>query len=80
LEQETMSRTPREALALDKARHCEIRIPSTKGDGCARSWLARFPSRSKRIDVVSRIIFPLIFGFFNLAYWSTYLTFKDGGK
>jgi anionic glutamate receptor len=55
-------------------------MPSSKGEGCARTWLARFPSRSKRIDVVSRIIFPLIFAIFNLAYWSAYLNFKDMGK
>ncbi|XP_055640471.1 glutamate-gated chloride channel isoform X4 [Toxorhynchites rutilus septentrionalis] len=30
-------------------------------------------SRSKRIDVISRITFPLVFALFNLVYWSTYL-------
>ncbi|XP_023344000.1 glutamate-gated chloride channel [Eurytemora carolleeae] len=29
--------------------------------------------RSKRIDVVSRFLFPFIFAVFNVAYWSTYL-------
>ena len=29
--------------------------------------------KAKRIDVASRIIFPLVFAVFNLAYWSTYL-------
>ena len=29
--------------------------------------------RSKRIDVVSRYLFPLVFAVFNLAYWTTYL-------
>lgn len=33
-------------------------------------------SRSKRIDVISRITFPLVFALFNLVYWSTYL-FRD---
>lgn len=33
----------------------------------------QFPSRSKRIDVMSRIIFPVVFAFFNFAYWGTYL-------
>lgn len=32
------------------------------------------PSRSKRIDVIARIIFPIIFAVFNLTYWLTYLT------
>ena len=31
------------------------------------------PDRSKRIDVVSRYLFPLVFAVFNLAYWTTYL-------
>ena len=33
----------------------------------------QFPSRSKRIDVMSRIIFPVVFALFNFAYWGTYL-------
>jgi hypothetical protein len=35
--------------------------------------LFRKCSRSKRIDVISRITFPLVFALFNLVYWSTYL-------
>lgn len=41
-----------------------------------RAWLNKFPSRSKRIDVISRIFFPLMFALFNLVYWTTYL-FRD---
>lgn len=40
-------------------------------------WFAKHklpPSRSKRIDVIARIIFPIIFAIFNLTYWLTYLT------
>lgn len=40
---------------------------------CCQSWLSKFPTRSKRIDVMARIIFPIVFALFNLAYWSTYL-------
>ncbi len=29
--------------------------------------------KAKRIDVAARILFPLIFAFFNLSYWSHYL-------
>ncbi|XP_053212603.1 glutamate-gated chloride channel-like [Panonychus citri] len=36
-------------------------------------WLRKFPTRSKRIDVVSRILFPTMFALFNLVYWITYL-------
>ncbi|OXA43920.1 Glutamate-gated chloride channel [Folsomia candida] len=74
-------RHPREALALDKARQCEIHMAmAPKREGCARTWLSKFPSRSKRIDVVSRITFPLIFALFNLAYWCAYLLRKDDSE
>uniref|UniRef100_T1L3J8 Uncharacterized protein n=1 Tax=Tetranychus urticae TaxID=32264 RepID=T1L3J8_TETUR len=36
-------------------------------------WLRKFPTRSKRIDVLSRILFPTMFALFNLVYWITYL-------
>ena len=34
----------------------------------------RVQSEAKRIDVISRIIFPLSFAGFNVMYWSYYLT------
>ena len=52
--------------------HCELHMQPRKKN-CCRSWLSKFPTRSKRIDVISRIFFPIVFAFFNLAYWSTYL-------
>ena len=39
-----------------------------------KAWLNKFPSRAKKIDVLSRVLFPAIFAFFNLAYWTFYLT------
>jgi hypothetical protein len=36
-------------------------------------FFSQFPSRSKRIDVMSRILFPVVFAVFNFAYWGTYL-------
>ena len=30
--------------------------------------------RSKRIDIVARIIFPIVFATFNLCYWTFYLS------
>jgi hypothetical protein len=42
-----------------------------------KSLLSKFPSRAKRIDVISRFIFPLIFAVFNLAYWLYYLFAKS---
>nr|CAD7569917.1 unnamed protein product [Timema californicum] len=65
-------RHPGDALALEKARQCEIHM-QPKRENCCRTWLSKFPTRSKRIDVISRITFPLVFALFNLVYWSTYL-------
>lgn len=42
-----------------------------------QSLLSRFPSRAKRIDVISRVIFPMVFAIFNLAYWLYYLFAKS---
>ncbi|XP_034942935.1 glutamate-gated chloride channel isoform X9 [Chelonus insularis] len=59
-------------VTMDKVRQCEIHMQLPKKN-CCRSWLSKFPTRSKRIDVISRITFPLVFALFNLVYWSTYL-------
>ncbi|XP_030025940.1 glutamate-gated chloride channel isoform X3 [Manduca sexta] len=59
----------------NKMRQCEIHISQPRKN-CCRLWMSKFPTRSKRIDVISRITFPLVFAIFNLAYWSTYL-FRD---
>ncbi|KAL7296933.1 hypothetical protein TKK_0009374 [Trichogramma kaykai] len=59
-------------MSMEKMRQCEIHQAPPKKN-CCRSWLSKFPTRSKRIDVIARIIFPLVFALFNLAYWSTYL-------
>ncbi|XP_049964237.1 glutamate-gated chloride channel isoform X8 [Schistocerca serialis cubense] len=61
---------------LDKVRQCEIHM-QPKRENCCRTWLSKFPTRSKRIDVISRITFPLVFALFNLVYWSTYLFRED---
>ncbi|RWS24921.1 glutamate-gated chloride channel-like protein [Leptotrombidium deliense] len=44
---------------------------------CYKRWLSRFATRSKRIDVFSRIFFPIMFAMFNLVYWFTYLFRED---
>lgn len=50
---------------------------SKLGVNFVMNWLRKFPSRSKRIDVISRIFFPLMFALFNLVYWTTYLFRED---
>ncbi|XP_073845650.1 glycine receptor alpha 1 isoform X20 [Musca autumnalis] len=54
-------------------RQCEVHMQAPKRPNCCKTWLSKFPTRSKRIDVISRITFPLVFALFNLVYWSTYL-------
>lgn len=70
--QKPLVRHPEDTMSMDKLRQCEIHMQPRKKN-CCRSWLSKFPTRSKRIDVISRIFFPIVFAFFNLAYWSTYL-------
>jgi anionic glutamate receptor len=60
----------------EKLRACEIHVSLPKKNWCKR-WLSKFPTRSKRIDVISRIFFPLMFALFNLVYWTTYLFRED---
>jgi len=48
-------------------------IRSSGNQRCAYSWLSGFKMRSKRIDVIARIIFPVMFAMFNLIYWTSYL-------
>ncbi|XP_043232513.1 glutamate-gated chloride channel-like isoform X1 [Amphibalanus amphitrite] len=68
------------SAGFDKSRQCEIHMQVGGGHkGCCRSWLSKFPTRSKRIDVIARITFPLVFALFNMIYWATYI-FQDGGQ
>ncbi|XP_030746296.1 glutamate-gated chloride channel isoform X3 [Sitophilus oryzae] len=69
--QKPLVRHPGDPMSLEKARHCEVHMQPRPN--CCRSWLSKFPTRSKRIDVISRITFPLVFALFNVIYWSTYL-------
>uniref|UniRef100_T1J6Z9 Neurotransmitter-gated ion-channel transmembrane domain-containing protein n=1 Tax=Strigamia maritima TaxID=126957 RepID=T1J6Z9_STRMM len=67
-------------IASDKlSRQCEVHMQPHRPN-CCKMWLSRFPTRSKRIDVISRITFPLVFALFNLVYWSTYLLREDKEK
>ncbi|XP_042876952.1 glutamate-gated chloride channel-like isoform X4 [Penaeus japonicus] len=65
------------ATTFAMARQCEIHMQPPPPRRCWGSWLSKFPSRSKRIDVISRITFPLVFALFNVVYWSTYLFRED---
>nr|XP_023018980.1 glutamate-gated chloride channel isoform X2 [Leptinotarsa decemlineata] len=65
-------RHPNDPMSLEKVRQCEIHMQPARPN-CCKSWLSKFPTRSKRIDVISRITFPLVFALFNVIYWSTYL-------
>ena len=41
---------------------------------CSSFGAGKMASEAKRIDVISRFIFPLSFAGFNVMYWSYYLT------
>lgn len=69
-------RQPGDSLTLEKM-HCQVHMQQPKRPSFCRSWLSKFPTRSKRIDVISRITFPLVFALFNVTYWSTYLFRED---
>lgn len=54
------------------------KIPVTDSNpNFIRKYLNRFPTRSKRIDIIARICFPLLFALFNLLYWVNYLWRDD---
>lgn len=53
--------------------YCELALLPKRKNNWILQWLGRFPSRAKKIDVVSRILFPIIFASFNLVYWGYYL-------
>jgi len=82
--QKPLVRHPGDPMALEKLRQCEVHMQAPKRPNCCKSWLSKFPtrkcSRSKRIDVISRITFPLVFALFNLVYWSTYLFREEDGE
>ena len=46
---------------------------SEGGASRAERGVSRRMRKAKKIDVASRILFPLIFAVFNLSYWSHYL-------
>lgn len=74
--QKPLVRQPGDSLTLEKM-HCQVHMQQPKRPHFCRSWLSKFPTRSKRIDVISRITFPLVFALFNITYWSTYLFRED---
>ena len=59
---------------MKKVHLCEIQMKPKKNYNFLMSWLNKFPSRAKKIDVISRVTFPAIFAGFNLYYWCYYLT------
>lgn len=58
---------------MSKLHHCEIHMKPKKHYNFLQMWLNKFPSRAKKIDVISRVTFPAIFAMFNLSYWCYYL-------
>uniref|UniRef100_A0A7E4W662 Ig-like domain-containing protein n=1 Tax=Panagrellus redivivus TaxID=6233 RepID=A0A7E4W662_PANRE len=46
---------------------------TARSSSCFRFFVGRYKERSKRIDVVSRVIFPIGYACFNVLYWAVYL-------
>lgn len=61
------------AMMMSKLHQCEIHMKPKKRRNFLQNWLNKFPSRAKKIDVISRVVFPAIFAIFNLSYWCYYL-------
>jgi len=59
---------------INNIHQCEIHMKPRKRKNFLQAWLNKFPSRAKKIDVLARVIFPAIFAFFNMSYWTFYLT------
>lgn len=60
-------------------------IPMRRKNICRRisEWMSNFQFRAKKIDVISRVLFPASFLLFNIIYWSYYLsqdTDQQGNK
>ncbi|KAF0762839.1 Uncharacterized protein FWK35_00008807 [Aphis craccivora] len=68
---------PELMMSRDKMSQIIHQTPPMEKNSCWKSWMSKFPTRSKRIDVISRILFPMVFAMFNMSYWSTYL-FREG--
>ena len=60
-------------MSASKLHQCEIHMKPKKKRNFLQAWLNKFPSRAKKIDVISRVIFPAIFAIFNMSYWCYYL-------
>ncbi|KAG1670325.1 Glutamate-gated chloride channel [Nymphon striatum] len=63
--------------SVEKVRECEVHMQPRRN--FLKEWAKKFSSRSKRIDVIARITFPVAFALFNVVYWSTYLLRMDEG-
>ncbi|WKX89730.1 hypothetical protein Q1695_008960 [Nippostrongylus brasiliensis] len=50
-----------------------LSINQPRSSFCCRIFVRRYKERSKRIDVVSRLVFPIGYACFNVLYWAVYL-------
>ncbi|KAF4519883.1 hypothetical protein B566_EDAN005224 [Ephemera danica] len=41
-----------------------------------KKWLSHYNSTGRRIDMVCRVLFPVVFLIFNLTYWATYADYE----
>ncbi|KAI1289871.1 Glutamate-gated chloride channel [Halotydeus destructor] len=72
----TFTARQRASDILAKAAGLTPKAPRPGSNFIAR-WLNRFPTRSKRVDIIARVIFPFLFAMFNVLYWVHYLWRDD---
>ena len=73
--QKSFPRLRADCMPMEKTHSYDF-YAGIRGSGnqcCPSSWISGFKMRSKRIDVIARIIFPVMFAMFNLIYWTSYL-------
>ena len=49
-------------------------LPSAKPPGKLTLWVQKFKFEAKKIDVMSRVVFPVCFALFTFWYWTHYLS------
>ena len=65
-----------------RTRSSDVDVPSFLGLNDAQEylliWLEQFHFQAKKIDVISRILFPTAFVFFTGIYWIYYTKINKG--